>query len=245
MRRTTPVLALSTILAGIVFAATQHPADAACGNGSPGCESARSLVRVAELDRRRGFEDFKGREHELPIDLWDRIKSLPIPRDKMDDITARLLDIMHHYGDAEAGVADAEKKIREADEAIDKARSEKIAAEEQKRAQEEMRAHEYSRFVSVLEDATREFRPLPPLREPSPRWHPPHRVFWHHFRGYCQVDPCAPCGCWARPAAFEWHGPEWHGPEVHGPEWRGPEGHEPEGHGPEWHGEHEWRGGPN
>jgi hypothetical protein len=201
MRRITPVLALSTILAGIVFAATQHPADAACSDGSPGCESARSLVRVAELDRRR--EDFRGREHELPIDLWDKIRSLPIPHDKMEDLTARLVEIMHHYGDAEAGVEDAERKIREADEAIDKAKSDRIAAEELKRAAEEQRGHEYSRFVGVLEDATREFRPLQPLREPV-RWHPPHRIFWHHFRGNCEVDPCAPCGCWPerRPEFF-------------------------------------------
>jgi hypothetical protein len=189
------VLALSTILAGIVFAATQHPADAACADGSPGCSEPHAIGPVAELDRRRGFEDFRGREHELPVDLWDKIRSLPIPHDKMDDITARLMDIMHHYGDAEAGVEDAEKKIREADEAIDRAKSERIAAVERKRAAEEQRGHEYSRFVWVLEDATREFRPLPPLREP-PRWHPPRRVFWHHFRGNCEVDPCAPCGCW-------------------------------------------------
>src|ERR1700683_5507513 len=120
MRRTTPVLALSTILAGIAFAAIQHPADAACTDGSPGCtESAHPIGPVAELDRRRGSEDFRGREHELPVDLWDKIRSLPIPHDKMDDITARLMEIMHHYGDAEAGVEDAEKKIREADDAID------------------------------------------------------------------------------------------------------------------------------
>ncbi len=196
MRRTTPVLAFSTILAGIVFAAIQHPADAACSDGSPGCsELARPIGPVAELDRRRGFDDLKGREHELPVDLWDRIKSLPIPRDKMDDLTTRLMEIMHHYGEAEDGVEAAEKGIREADDAIDKAKSDRIRAVEAKRAAEEQRGHEYSRFVGVLEEATREFRPLPPLREPV-RWHPPHRVFWHHFRGNCEVDPCAPCGCW-------------------------------------------------
>jgi hypothetical protein len=204
MRRITPVLALSTILAGIVFAASQHPADAACADGLPGCaDPTRPIGPVAQLDRRRGFDDFKGREHELPVDLWDRIKSLPIPHDKMDDITARLLEIMHHYGDAEAGVEQAEKDIRAADDAIDKATSDRIAAVERKRSAEELRGHEYSRFVGVLEDATREFRPLPPPREPV-RWHPPHRVFWHHFRGHCLVDPCAPCGCWPerRPEFF-------------------------------------------
>jgi hypothetical protein len=210
MRRITPVLALSTILAGIVFAAVQQPADAACSDGLPGCaDPTRPIGPVAELDRRRGYDDFKGREHELPVDLWDRIKSLPIPRDKMDDITARLLEIMHHYEDAEGLVEQAEKDIRAADEAIDKAKSDRIAAEEKKRAGEEQRGHEYSRFVGVLEDATREFRPLPPLREPPPRWHPPHRVFWHHFRGNCEVDPCAPCGCWPerRPELFPFLNP--------------------------------------
>ena len=200
MRRTTPVLALSTILAGIVLATIQHPADAACSDGLPGCsDSTRPIGPLAQLDRRRGPEDFrrgpedfKGREHELPIDLWDKIRSLPIPHDKMEDLTTRLVGIMDRYGEAEAAVEQAEKDIRLADEAIDKAKSDRIAAEEKKRAGEERRGHEYSRFVWLLEDATREFRPLPPLREPPPRWHPPRRVFWHHFRGNCEVDPCAP-----------------------------------------------------
>jgi len=197
MRKTTPVLALSTILAGIVFAATQHPAAAACADGSPGCIEPHAIGPVAELDRRRGFDDFRAREHELPVDLWDKIKSLPIPHDKMEDLTNRLLDIEHLYADAEAGVEAAEKTIRDADAAIDKANSERIRAVAEKRAAEDQRGHEYARFVGVLEDAMREFRPLPPPREArwEPRWHPPHRIFWHHFRGGCLADPCGPCGC--------------------------------------------------
>jgi hypothetical protein len=199
MRRITPVLALSTILAGIVFAASQHPADAACADGLPGCsEPTHAIGPLADAGGRRGFEDRgREREHEFPTDLWDKIRSLPIPREKMEDLTARLMDIMHRYGEAQGHVEEAEKKIFDADEAIDKAKSDRISGEAQKHAAEEERSHEYSRFVSVLEDAMHEFRPPPPPREArwEPRWHPPHRVFWHHFRGGCEVDPCGPCGC--------------------------------------------------
>jgi len=196
MRRTTPVLALSTIVAGVLFAATQQPADAACtGAGAPGCnEPAHGIGPLAEAERRPGGDEWRAREHELPTELWDKVRS-SVPPEKMDELSTKIADIVHRYEEAGGHVREAEKKIFDADEAIDRARSEKVRAEGEKRAAEEERGRQFARFIWVLEDAVHEFRP-PPRPEP-PHWRP-HRVFWHHFRGYCEAEPCAPEAPWRR-----------------------------------------------
>jgi hypothetical protein len=192
MRRTTPVLTFSTILTSILFAATQHPAGAACTNGgAPGCnESVHGIGQLAEAERRPGIEEWRTREHEFPTELWDKVRvlrTLGLSPAALEDVTNKLMDVVHRYADAEGHVREAERRIRDADDAIDKAKSQKIIGEQDKFAAEEERGRQLSRFVWVLEDALREFRPLPPLREP--RWHP-HRVLGPHFREHCEVDPC-------------------------------------------------------
>jgi hypothetical protein len=204
MRRTTPVLALSTILASILFAPTQHAADAACANAEPGCnEPAHAIGPLAQAERRPGIEEWRSRERELPTDLWDRVRSMAIPEDRMAELSGKITDIVRRYAEAGGHVHEAERRIFEADEAIFRARDEKTSAEDERRAAEQERGRQFSRFIFVLEDALREFRPPPP-----PRWRP-HRVFWHHFRGNCEVDPCGPCGCPVeqRPVFFPLLGP--------------------------------------
>lgn len=207
MRRTTPVLAFSTILAAILFAAAQHPAHAACTDeSSPGCnDPAHPIGRLAEAGERRGYEELRGRDHDFPSELLDKVKvlrMLGLSPAEMEEATNKLMDVVHRYAEAEGHVRESEKKIRDADDAIDKAKSDKIAGEAEKRAAEEERSRQLSRFVFLLEDSLHQFRPPPPPREP-PRWRP-HRVFWHHFREGCLVDPCGPCGCWPerRPEVF-------------------------------------------
>jgi hypothetical protein len=193
MRRTTPVLALSTILASMLFGATQRPADAACTNASAnGCnEPAHAIGPLAESERRPSLEELTAKEHELPTELWDKVRS-SIPPDRMEELSNKIADIVHRYAEAGGHARDADKKIFDADEAIDRARSDRITAEGEKRAAEEERDRQLARFIAVLEDTLREFRPPSPPREPHWR---PHRAFWHHFRRDCEVDPCAP---WSR-----------------------------------------------
>jgi hypothetical protein len=210
MRKTTPVLALSTIVASILFAANQHSADAACTSASaPGCnEPARPIGRVAEMGFRPGPEEQRAREHDLPTDLWDRVRAMAPSQAALEDLNGRIADVIHLYTDAEGKVREATKKIQDADDRIDRAKSEKITAEAEKRAAEEERGREFARFIWLLEDALREFRPPPPPPPREPRWRP-HRVFWHHFHGHCEVDPCVPCGCPVerRPEFFPLIGP--------------------------------------
>jgi hypothetical protein len=190
MRRTTPVLALSTILASILFAAPHHSADAACDRGQSSCnEPTRGIGPLAEAERRPGSEEWRAREHELPLDLWDRVRSLSIPQDKMEELTKQLMDIVHRYSEASGHVHDAEKRIFDADETIDRAKGDRIRGEGEKRAAEEERGRQFARFIWVLEDALHDFRPPPPPR-PEPHWRP-HRIFWPHFRAECEFDACA------------------------------------------------------
>jgi hypothetical protein len=187
MRRTTPVLALGTIMASILFAAPPRSADAACDRGSPGCnEPAHGIGPLAEAERRPGAEEWRAREHELPTELWDRVRSLSIPPDKMEELSNKLMDVVHRYSEASGHVHEAEKKIFNAEEAIDRAKSERITGEGEKRAAEEERGRQFARFIWVLEDALHDFRPPPPPR-PEPHWRP-HRIFWPHVRAECEVE---------------------------------------------------------
>ena len=189
MRRTTPVLALSTIMANILLAAPQHSADAACDRGLSGCnEPVHGIGPLAEAERRPGSEEWRAKERELPTELWDRVRTLSIPPDKMEELTNKLMDVVHRYSEASGHVRQAEKKIFDADEVIDRAKSERITGEEEKRAAEEERGRQFARFIWVLEDALHDFRPPPPPR-PEPHWRP-HRIFWPHFRAECEVERC-------------------------------------------------------
>jgi hypothetical protein len=197
MRRTTLVLAFSAILTSILFAAAQHPADAACANGgAPGCdELAHGIGQLAEAERRPGIEEWRAREHEFPTELWDKVRvlrTLGLSPAELEDVTNKLMGVVHRYADAEGHMREAERRTRDADDALEKAKSQKIIGEADKHAAEEERGRQLSRFVWVLEDALREFRPPPPPREP--RWHP-HGVLGPHFRGHCEVDPCGSCDC--------------------------------------------------
>jgi hypothetical protein len=195
MRKKTPVLALSTVLASFLLIAAQHPADAACAGGSsPECDSlGQSNVKLAQADerrgpedyRRRGPEDFRARDHDLPSDLWDRIKMLPpLPPGVLEDLIKRLEDVAHKISDAEAHAAEAQKRIRDDDDQIDKLRTDKITAEGEKHAAELERERQQGRLVALLHDSLHDIKPPPPPRPPEDwrarRWFRPRPVF-HHF----------------------------------------------------------------
>jgi hypothetical protein len=199
MRKTSPVLALSTILAGFLLAAAQHPANAACVNGSSsGCDnSGPGVVQLAQAGMRPGPEDLRAKDPDVPAELWDRwdkIRRLPLPGPELEDLNARMADIVHKIMDARAHARDSQKKIDDADSAIDKLKSDMIAAEGEKHAAQDEEARQEGRFIAALQNALHDFRPPPPPRPPEDwrarrgppddwrarRWFRPRPVF-HHY----------------------------------------------------------------
>jgi hypothetical protein len=194
MRKTSPVLALSTIFAGFLFIAGQHPAAAACANGSSSeCDGpGQSIGKLAEADGRQGPEDLRAKDPDVPADLWDRwdrIRRLPLPGPELEDLNARIADIVHKILDARAHAHDAQKKIDDADNAIDKLRSDRSSAVGEKHAAEDEETREEGRFIAALENALHEFRPPPPRPVEEWRgkrwWFRPRPVFHH----YCPPLP--------------------------------------------------------
>ncbi len=187
MRTKSPVLALSTILASLLLIAAHRPADAACPNGSSlGCDGpGQSIGKLAEADGRSGPEDLRARGSDLPMELWDRVRRLPLPGPELEDLNARLADIVHKILDARAHARDAQKKIDDADSAIDKLRGDRISAEGEKHAAQDEESREEGRFIAALQDALHEFRPPPPPRSVEEWrrrrwWFRPAPVF-HHY----------------------------------------------------------------
>jgi hypothetical protein len=190
MRKTSPVLALSTILASLLLIAVPRPADAACANGSSsGCDgSGQSIGKLAEADGRPGPEGPKASEPDLPPDLWDRwdrIRRLPLSGPELEDINARIADIVHKIMDARTHARDAQKKIDDADSAIDKLRGDRVSAEGEKHAAEDEETRQEGRFIATLENALHEFRPPPPPRPAEEwrgkRWWVRPRPVFHHY----------------------------------------------------------------
>src|ERR1700683_4477518 len=104
MRKKSPVLALSAILASLLLIAARHPADAACASGSsPDCDvTGQSIGPLAEMGMRPGPEDSRPKEPDLPMELWDRVRRLPLPGPEFENLNARIADITHKIMDARA-----------------------------------------------------------------------------------------------------------------------------------------------
>lgn len=130
-----------------------------------------------------GAEDSRAKEHDLPSDLWDRVRKLPLPPAAVDDLIKRMEDIAHKIADAQGHAADAEKRIRDADDGIDKLKTDRIAAEGEKHAAEEERDRQQGRLVALLADSLHDFRPPPPPRPVedwrAKRWFRPRPVYRH------------------------------------------------------------------
>jgi len=186
MRRISPVLALSTVLASFILIATQqHPADAACGSDRlPGCDGPL----------RPG----------LPPDLWDRIKTLPLPPGVLEDIIKRLGEIGRKISDADDRAGKAGSRIGEIDETIDKLKTDRITAEAEKRAAEEERDRQQGRLAAVLHDALHDLKPLPPgPLGCGERRCPPDD---------CRERRCPPDDCRERRCPEDWRARRWFRP---------------------------------
>jgi hypothetical protein len=187
MRTKSPVLALSAILASFLLIAAQHPAGAACADGSSsGCdESGQGIGKLAEAGVRSGPEDLRARERDIPSDLWDRVRTLPLPPAALEDLTKRMEDIVHKISEAQAHAAEAEKKVRDTDDAIDRLKSDRITAEGDKHAAEDERDRQQARLFALMQDSLRDFRPPPPVRPVEDwrerRWYFRPRPVFHHY----------------------------------------------------------------
>jgi hypothetical protein len=192
MRRISPVLALSTVLASFILIATQqHPADAACGSDRlPGCDGPL----------RPGPGDFRGRDHDFPPELWDRVKNMQLSPAGLDDLIKRMEEIAHKIADAEGRAVDYGKKLGDIDDQIDKLRTDRITAEAEKHAAEEERDRQQLRLVGLLHD----IRPPPgPQGGCGERRCPPDD---------CRERRCPPDDCRERRCPEDWRARRWFRP---------------------------------
>jgi hypothetical protein len=193
MRILSRVLALSTVLASFILVAAQHPANAGCGiDRLPGCDGPGRLGP---------------RDHDLPPDLWDRVKTMQLSPAGLDDLIKRMEDIAHKIADAEGRAVDLGKKIADIDDQIDKLKSDRITTEAEKHAAEEERDRQQLRLVGLLHD----IRP-PPL----PCGEGPCRPDGCRDRPCrpdgCRDRPCRPDGCRDRPCSDDWRARRWFRP---------------------------------
>jgi len=182
MRRISPVLALSTVLASfILIAAQQHPADAGCGSDRlPGCDGPL----------RPGSGEFRGRDHDFPPEIWDRVKNMQLSPAGLDDLIKRMEEIAHKIADAEGKVVEYGKRLGDIDDQIDKLKTDRITAEAEKHAAEEERDRQQLRLVGLLHD----IRPPPG---------PP---------GGCGERRCPPDDCRERRCGEDWRARRWFRP---------------------------------
>jgi hypothetical protein len=136
---------------------------------------------------RPGREDSRAREPDLPSDLWDRwekIRRMPLPGPELEDLNARMAEIVHKIMDARVHAREAQKRIDDADNGIDKLKTDRISAEGERRAAQDEESRQEGRFITALENALRDFRPPPPARPVedwrAKRWFRPRPVF-HHY----------------------------------------------------------------
>jgi hypothetical protein len=176
MRILSPVLALSTVLASFILVAAQYPANAGCGpDRLPGCDGPGRLG--------------PGRDHDLPPELWDRVKTMQLSPAGLDDLIKRMEEIAHKIADAEARAIDLGKKVRDIDDQIDRLRSDRISAEAERHAAEEERDRQQLRLVGLLHD----IRPPPLPRD-------------------CGERRCPPDDCRDRPCSDDWRARRWFRP---------------------------------
>lgn len=174
-------------MASFLLIAALHPADAACANGnSSGCdEPGQGIGKLAEAGMRPGSEDLKAKERDIPLDLWDRVRTLPLPPAALEDLTKRMEDIVHKITEAQVHAAEAEKKVRDADDGIDRLKGDRITAEGEKHAADEERDRQQARLFALLQDSLRDFRPPPPVRPVEDwrerRWYFRPRPVFHHY----------------------------------------------------------------
>jgi hypothetical protein len=180
MRILSRVLALSTVLASFILVATQHPANAGCGiDRSPGCDGPI----------RPGPGDFRGRDHDFPPEIWDRVKNMQLSPAGLDDLIKRMEEIAHKIADAEARAIDYGKKLGDIDDQIDKLRTDRITAEAEKHAAEEERDRQQLRLVGLLHDIR------PPPGPPG-----------------CGERRCPPDDCRERRCPEDWRARRWFRP---------------------------------
>jgi len=196
MRILSRVLALSTVLASLILAAAQHPANAWCGmERLPGCDGPGRLG--------------PGRDRDLPPELWDRVKNSQLSQAGLDDLIKRMEEIAHKIADAEAKAIDYGKRIGDIDDQIDKLKTDRITAEAEKHAAEEERDRQQLRLVGLLHD----IRPPPGPPGCGERRCPPDDCRERRCPpDDCRERRCPPDDCRERRCPEDWRARRWFRP---------------------------------
>ena len=121
----------------------------------PDAIARQGIGKLAEAGMRPGPEDLKAKDRDLPSELWDRVKTLPLPPAALEDLIKRMAGHRPQDHGSPGPCADAEKKIRDADDGIDRLKSDRITAEGEKHAADEERDRQQARLFAAADCSAR------------------------------------------------------------------------------------------